>query len=69
MIPILEKVSPTEANKAINKIMRFLYEQKSEFGEVSEELKVLKKLQKRVKLEVVNNLKQVNLHYFNINAK
>ena len=65
-IPILEKVNPAEADKAIDKTMRFLYEQRPEFVEVSEELRVLKKLHKRVKLQVVNNLKQVDLHYFNI---
>ena len=37
----------------------------SEFGEVNEELRVLKKLHKWVKLEVVNNLKQVDIqNYF-----
>jgi hypothetical protein len=66
LTPVLEKVSPVEADKAIDKTIRFLYEQESEFGEVSEELKILKKLHKRVKLEVVNNLKQVDLHYFNM---
>ncbi|CAI2175696.1 6572_t:CDS:2 [Funneliformis geosporum] len=45
-IPILEKVSPTEAEKFISETMRFLYEQDREFGEVSEELKVLRKLHK-----------------------
>ena len=31
-IPILEKVSLKEAEKSINNIIRFLYEQESEFG-------------------------------------
>ncbi|CAG8615107.1 8179_t:CDS:2 [Funneliformis mosseae] len=66
-IPILEKINPTEAEKFISETMRFLYEQEREFGEVSEELKVLRKLHKRVKLLIVQNLKQVNFHYFNIN--
>ena len=66
LTPILEKVSPAEADKSIDKIIRFLYEQEPEFGEVNEELRILKKLHKRVKLQVVNNLKQVNLHHFNI---
>lgn len=66
LTPVLEKVSPAEADKSIDKIMRFLYEQELEFGEVNEELRILKKLHKRVKLQVVNNLKQVNLHHFNI---
>lgn len=63
--PILEKVSLIEVEEAIDKIMRFLYEQESEFGEVSEELKILRRLHKRVKLLVVKNLQQVNiLDYF-----
>lgn len=66
LTPILEKVSPAEADKAIDKTIRFLYEQGPEFGEVNEELRILKKLHKRVKLQVVNNLKQVNLHYFDM---
>ena len=40
--PILEKVSLTEAENATNKMIRFLYEQGPEFGEVNEELKVLR---------------------------
>ncbi len=62
--PILEKVSPTDAEKAIDKTMKFLYEQGPEFGDVNEELKVLRKLHKKVKLLVVKNLRQVDLHYF-----
>ncbi|CAB4388719.1 unnamed protein product [Rhizophagus irregularis] len=46
MIPELEKVSPIEAKNAVDKIMRFLYEQETEFGEVSNELKILKGLHK-----------------------
>ncbi|CAB4395671.1 unnamed protein product [Rhizophagus irregularis] len=37
--PISEKVSPTDAEKAINKTIKFLYEQGPEFGDVNEELK------------------------------
>ncbi len=54
-----------EAKEAINKTMRFLYEQKSEFGEISEELKILRRLHKQIKLLMVKNLQQVNiLDYF-----
>ncbi len=63
--PILKKVSLMEAEEAVDKTMRFLYEQESEFGEVSEELKILRRLHKRVKLLMVKNLQQVNiLDYF-----
>ncbi|UZO05454.1 uncharacterized protein OCT59_025804 [Rhizophagus irregularis] len=65
--PISEKVSPTDAEKAIDKTIKFLYEQGPEFGDVNEELKVLRKLHKKVKLLVVNSLKQLDLHYFQYN--
>jgi len=61
---ILKRVSPTEVEKTIDKIIRFLYEQEPEFGEVNEELKVLKKLYKKVRILIVKNFKQVNLYYF-----
>ncbi|CAI2167022.1 125_t:CDS:2 [Funneliformis geosporum] len=41
--PVLEKASPEEAKKAMDKITRFLYEQEKEFGD---ELKNLKRLDK-----------------------
>ena len=62
----LEKVSLKEAEKSINNITRFLYEQESEFGEVNNELRILKGLHKRVKLEIVKNLKQLSLHNFQV---
>ncbi|GBC04797.1 hypothetical protein RclHR1_05880010 [Rhizophagus clarus] len=62
--PILEKVSLTDTEKTIDKTMKFLYEQGSEFGDVNEELKVLRKLHKKVKVLVVKNFRQVDLHYF-----
>ena len=43
---VLEKVSSVEAKKVIDKIVRFLYEQEVEFSEVSNELKILKRLGK-----------------------
>ncbi|CAG8767248.1 21022_t:CDS:2, partial [Rhizophagus irregularis] len=46
---IMEKISPTEVEKAIDKTIRFLYEQGPEFGEVNEELKILRRLHKKVK--------------------
>ncbi|CAB4425968.1 unnamed protein product [Rhizophagus irregularis] len=69
IILVLEKVSPVEAKKAMDKIIRFLYEQEAEFGEVSDELKILKELQRRIKISVINNLKQVNIQdYFSNNV-
>src|SRR5688572_247044 len=59
--PISEKISLTEAE---NSMMRFLYEQRPEFGEVNEELKVLRGLHRRVKLLIVKNLKQADIHNY-----
>ncbi|CAG8435568.1 7944_t:CDS:2, partial [Funneliformis mosseae] len=44
-----QKVSLTKAENAADKMIRFLYEQEPEFSEVNKELKVLKRLYKRVK--------------------
>ncbi|GES76908.1 tigger transposable element-derived protein 4-like [Rhizophagus clarus] len=63
-IPILEKVSLKETEKSVDNMIRFLYEQGPEFGKVNDELKILKGLHKRVKLHLVKNLKQLNLHNF-----
>ncbi|GBB99957.1 hypothetical protein RclHR1_36980001 [Rhizophagus clarus] len=62
--PILEKVSLTEAEDAINKMMKFLYKQGLEFGEFNNELKVLRGLHKRIKLLIVNNLKQADIYNY-----
>ncbi|CAG8549678.1 16523_t:CDS:2 [Cetraspora pellucida] len=43
---------------------KLLYEQGSEFGDVDEEVKILRKLYKQVQLNIVKNLKQVDLHYY-----
>ncbi|CAG8709997.1 16320_t:CDS:2 [Funneliformis mosseae] len=60
----VEKVTLTEAEMCIDKTLEFLYEQGLEFGEINEEIKILRNLHKRVKLMAVKNLKQVDLHYF-----
>ncbi|GBB97152.1 hypothetical protein RclHR1_02930001 [Rhizophagus clarus] len=66
---ILEKVSLIEAEDAANKMMRFLYEQGLEFGKVNNKLKVLKELYKRIKLLIVNNLKQADIHNYFYNVE
>ncbi|GES88099.1 tigger transposable element-derived protein 6-like [Rhizophagus clarus] len=63
-VPILEKVSLKKAEKSMDNMIRFLYEQGPEFGEVNDELRILKGLHKRVKLHLAKNLKQLNLHNF-----
>jgi hypothetical protein len=67
--PILEKVSLTEAEDATNKIMRFLYKQGPEFGKIDNELKVLRELHKRIKLLIVKNLKQADIHNYFYNVE
>ncbi len=64
--PILKRVSLIEVEKAIDKIIRFLYEQESEFGEVNKELKVLKKLHKKVRVLIVKNLNKLIFITFNM---
>ena len=59
-----EKVTYTDAEYCVNQTLRFLYEQGPEFGEVEEEVQILRKLHKRVRLNVINNLKQADLHYY-----
>jgi hypothetical protein len=56
-------MNPINAEKAIDKTIKFLYD----FVHVNEKLKVLKKLHKKVKLLVINNFKQLDLHYFQYN--
>ena len=61
----LEKVSSNEAKKAVNTILRFLLEQEAEFGEVKDEVRILRSLHRRVRLSFIKNLKQVELgRYF-----
>uniref|UniRef100_U9TAF0 Uncharacterized protein n=1 Tax=Rhizophagus irregularis (strain DAOM 181602 / DAOM 197198 / MUCL 43194) TaxID=747089 RepID=U9TAF0_RHIID len=64
---IKEKVNLTDAKKAIDKTIKFLYKQKLEFDNANKELKILKKLHKKVKLLIVNNFKQLVFHYFQYN--
>ncbi|GBC08026.1 hypothetical protein RclHR1_07870009 [Rhizophagus clarus] len=61
---VMEKISLKETEKAVNNITQFLYEQRSEFGKVNEELRILKGLHKCIKLLIVKNLKQLNLNNF-----
>ncbi|RIB00071.1 hypothetical protein C2G38_2235763 [Gigaspora rosea] len=61
---IKEKVNYTEAEIAVDTVLRFLYEQGEEFGEVEEKTKILRKLYRKVRLFRVKNLKQLDLHYF-----
>ncbi|CAG8565771.1 120_t:CDS:2 [Cetraspora pellucida] len=59
------EVSCTKAEIALDTILKFLYEQDKEFGEIEEDTKILRRLHRRVRLLCVKNLKQANIsHYF-----
>ncbi|CAG8780819.1 22476_t:CDS:2, partial [Cetraspora pellucida] len=45
---IEEKITYTEAENYVNKMLKFLYEQDPKFGKVKEEVRILRKLYKRV---------------------
>jgi hypothetical protein len=60
----IEKVSYKEAEKCVDKILRFLYEQGPEFEIDEEEIRTLRRLHRRVRSTATKNLKQIDLHYF-----
>ena len=59
----IEKVSYKEAEKCIDKLSRFLYEQGPEFEIDEEEMRTLRRLHRRVRLTATKNLKQIDLHF------
>ena len=62
---INEKVSCTKTEIALDTILKFLYEQDEDFGEVEEDSKILRRLHRRVRLLCIKNLKQAEIsHYF-----
>ncbi|CAG8657451.1 9427_t:CDS:2 [Cetraspora pellucida] len=63
ILKIIEK-----AEICMNITLRFLYEQGPEFGDIKE-VKILRKLYKQIQLNVVKNLKQVDLHHYFQNMK
>ena len=60
----LETISNRTASTSIDTVLKFLYQQGPEFGEVVEEVKILRALRRRVELVIQKNLKQVSLHHF-----
>ncbi|CAG8517746.1 11483_t:CDS:2 [Cetraspora pellucida] len=64
---IKEKVSCTKAEIALDTILRFLYEQDEEFGEVEKDAKILRRLHRRVRLLCIKNLKQVEISRYFVN--
>ncbi|CAG8719118.1 17030_t:CDS:2, partial [Funneliformis caledonium] len=60
----VKKVTLKKAEVCMNKILKFLYEQEPEFGEINKEIKILRNLYRWVRLIAVKNLKQIDLHHF-----
>ncbi|KAF0492194.1 CENP-b protein 1 [Gigaspora margarita] len=66
---IVEKVSNDETESAINTILRFLYKQDDEFGKIEDDVKVLKRLYKSIRICYIKTLKQAEINqYFEIKS-
>ncbi|CAJ0826813.1 4145_t:CDS:1, partial [Entrophospora sp. SA101] len=53
------------AKESVDTVLKYLYQQGPEFGEVGEEVKILRGLNRRIGLVIQKNLKQTDLnHYF-----
>ena len=52
----LETISNRTASTSIDTVLKFLYQQGPEFGEVVEEVKILRALRRRVELKILNKL-------------
>ncbi|CAG8703768.1 13243_t:CDS:1, partial [Gigaspora rosea] len=66
-VKIVKKGSNSEAERAINTILRFLYEQDNEFGEIEDDFKVLRRLYKSVRVHYIKTLRQAEIsQYFEI---
>ena len=52
------------AQESINTVLRYLYQQKPDFGKVDEEVRVLRNLNRRVGLIIQKKLKQPDLHHY-----
>ncbi|CAG8534546.1 10731_t:CDS:2 [Paraglomus brasilianum] len=59
-----ETISNRTACTLIDTVLKYLYQQGPEFGEVVEEVKILRALRRWVELAIQKNLKQVSLHHF-----
>lgn len=66
---IVKKVSNSEAESAIDMILRFLYEQDDEFGEIKDDVKVLRRLYKSIRVRYIKTLRQAEIsQYFEIES-
>ncbi|RIB13399.1 DDE superfamily endonuclease-domain-containing protein [Gigaspora rosea] len=57
---INEKVSCTKAEIALDTILKFLYEQDEDFGEVEEDSKILRRLHRRILRDIITNLARIH---------
>ncbi|CAJ0850088.1 16817_t:CDS:2 [Entrophospora sp. SA101] len=61
----IEIISNKVAKESVDTVLKYLYQQGPEFGEVGEEVKILRGLNRRIGLVIQKNLKQTDLnHYF-----
>jgi hypothetical protein len=60
----IEIISNTIARESVDTILKYLFQQEPEFGEVDEEVKVLRRLNRRIGLAIQKNLKQPDLHHY-----
>ena len=60
----VEIINNKVAQESINTVLRYLYQQKPDFGKVDEEVRVLRNLNRRVGLIIQKKLKQSDLHHY-----
>ena len=60
----VEVINNKVAQESINTVLRYLYQQKPDFGKVDEEVRVLRNLNRRVGLIIQKKLKQSDLHHY-----
>jgi len=64
LVENVEVINNKVAQESINTVLRYLYQQKPDFGKVDEEVRVLRNLNRRVGLIIQKKLKQPDLHHY-----
>jgi len=64
LVENVEVINNKVAQESINTVLRYLYQQKPDFGKVDEEVRVLRNLNRRVGLIIQKKLKQSDLHHY-----
>ena len=65
LVEEIEIISNTVAKESVDTVLKYLYQQEPEFGEVDEEVKILRILNRQVGLVIQKIVKQTDLnHYF-----